>query len=205
MRVEGLDLGLLIDAEHDRVLRWCEVEPADVGDFPDQLGVGGEPKRLGLLWLDPVGTPDPCDRGVAYPQPVRQEPGGPARDPELLRRRLQRLGHDLAVVQRPRPTRSRGIGQPGPGPWTGTPPLATTTPWSPWTRPAPRSSCSPRRPAASNTIRARFAAAAGTVEARVQRSSSSRSPARRTRAGAGRFAMPHDFRSNSLLISATRH
>src|SRR3954453_13542959 len=48
--------------------------------------------------------------------------------------------------------------------------------------------------AASNTIRARFAADAGTVEDRVQRSSSSRSPGRNTNAGAGRFAMPQHFK-----------
>ena len=66
--VQGLDLRLLVDAEHDRVRRHVrvgtEVEPADVGDLADQLGVGGEPERLGLPRLDPVGPPRPRDRGV---------------------------------------------------------------------------------------------------------------------------------------------
>jgi hypothetical protein len=35
--VQGLDLGLLIDAQHHRVLRRGEVEPDDIGDLGDQL------------------------------------------------------------------------------------------------------------------------------------------------------------------------
>jgi hypothetical protein len=57
--------------------------------------------------------------------------------------------------------------------------------------------------AANNTIRARFAADAGTVDARVHRSSSSRSPGRNTKAGAGRFAMPQSF--NNQPTKDLRH
>ena len=36
--IQRLDLGLLIDAEHDGVLRGVEVEADDVGDLGDQFG-----------------------------------------------------------------------------------------------------------------------------------------------------------------------
>jgi hypothetical protein len=69
--VQRLDLALLVDAEHDRVGRnvliRAEVEPADVGDLPDQFGIGGEPERLRLPRLDPVGPPRPRDRPVPDP------------------------------------------------------------------------------------------------------------------------------------------
>ena len=35
--VQGLDLGLLIHPQQDRVLGRSQVQPADVGDLPDQL------------------------------------------------------------------------------------------------------------------------------------------------------------------------
>ena len=36
--VQRLDLGLLVHAEHDRVLRWRQVQPDDVDDLGFQLG-----------------------------------------------------------------------------------------------------------------------------------------------------------------------
>ena len=147
--VQRLDLGLLIHAQHDRVLRRGQIQPADVGDLPDQLGVGGEPERLRLPRLDPVGPPRAGDRGVGDLEPIGEQPGRPVRHPELLRRRLQRLGHDRAMIQRPRPTRTRRIAPDRPVPWLVAP-APRSTPWSPSHRPAQRSACSPprRRPAA---------------------------------------------------------
>ena len=46
--VQGLDLGFLVDAEHDRVLRRVEVQPDHIGDLGDQLGIGGELERTPL-------------------------------------------------------------------------------------------------------------------------------------------------------------
>jgi hypothetical protein len=37
--VQGLDPGLLVDAEHDRVLRRVRIQPDDIGDLCDQLRV----------------------------------------------------------------------------------------------------------------------------------------------------------------------
>ena len=72
----------------------------------------------------------------------RRRPVGHA---QLLRRRLQRLGHDRAVIQRPRPPRTRASHQPGHALATGNDP-ASPAPWSPSSRPAPRSGCSPPPP-----------------------------------------------------------
>ncbi len=107
--VQRLDLGLLIHTQHDRVLRRRQVQPDHVGDLRDQLGVGGELERLGPPGLHPVVPPGPSDRGVADPKPRRHQTRRPVCDPELLRRRLQRLSHDLGVIDVPRPTRSRLI------------------------------------------------------------------------------------------------
>jgi len=109
--VQRLDLGLLIHAQHDRVLRRSQVQPADVGDLPDQFGVGGEPERLRLPRLDPVGPPRTLDRRRADLEPRGQQPARPMGDAQLLRRRLQRLRHDRSVVQRPRPPRPGNITQ----------------------------------------------------------------------------------------------
>src|SRR5665647_2492530 len=89
----------------------CQVEPDDVGDLADQLGVGGEPERGRPPGLDPRLTPDHRDRSVTDPQVLAQQPGGPVRDPVLLRRRTQRGRDDLGPVHLPRPPRTRLIGQ----------------------------------------------------------------------------------------------
>ena len=52
---------LLVHAQHDRVLRRRQIEPDDVGDLRDQLGVGGELERLGPPGRDPVLPPRPGD------------------------------------------------------------------------------------------------------------------------------------------------
>jgi hypothetical protein len=43
-----LDLGFLVDAEHDRVLLRVEVQPDHIGDLGDQLWIGGELERTPL-------------------------------------------------------------------------------------------------------------------------------------------------------------
>ena len=46
--VQGLDLGFLVDAEHDRVLRQVEVRPDHIGYLGDHLWIGGELERTPL-------------------------------------------------------------------------------------------------------------------------------------------------------------
>ncbi len=103
---QGLDLGLLVDAEHDRVLRRREVQPDDVDDLGDELGIGGEPERLGAPRLDPVVAPGLGHRRIRDPQVAAQQPGRPVRDAELPRRRRQGRGHDRGVVDSAGPARA---------------------------------------------------------------------------------------------------
>ena len=51
--VQGLDLGLLVDAEHHRALGRVVVEPDDVDDLLDEQRVGGQLERLGRCGLRP--------------------------------------------------------------------------------------------------------------------------------------------------------
>src|SRR4051794_13031142 len=44
--LQRLDLRLLIDAEHHRLLRWMQVQPEDVADLALQGRVGGELEGL---------------------------------------------------------------------------------------------------------------------------------------------------------------
>ena len=87
--VQSLDLRFLVHTQHDRAHRDVvmdnEVEPADVGDLPDQLGIGGEPERLRsptVIRLDPVGPPRPLDRKRADPEPGSKQSARPVRDPQ---------------------------------------------------------------------------------------------------------------------------
>ena len=60
--VQRLDLGLLVDAEHDRVLRRVQIQPNHIGDLGHQLRVGGELERLSPPRLHPVMPPGPQHR-----------------------------------------------------------------------------------------------------------------------------------------------
>ncbi len=104
--VQGLDLGFLVHAQHDRVLRRVQVQADHVGDLADQLRVGGEPKRLRPPRLDPVLPPRLGHCGVGDAQLPGQQPGGPVRHRQLPRRRRQRRGDDRRMVDRPGPTRA---------------------------------------------------------------------------------------------------
>ena len=57
--VQGLDLGLLVDREHHRLLRRVQVQPDDVADLGLQLRVGGELERLAPPRLQAPLSPDP--------------------------------------------------------------------------------------------------------------------------------------------------
>ncbi len=111
--VQRLDLRLLIHAQHDRVLRRIEVEADDVADLGLQLGIGGELERLAPPRLHAVGTPRARDRRVADPQVLAQQPRGPVGDRQRRRRRLQRRGDDLRIIDRLGPTTARLVTKAG--------------------------------------------------------------------------------------------
>jgi hypothetical protein len=70
--VQGLDLGLLIHAQHDRLLRRVQVQPDHVADLGLQLRVGGELERLPPPRLDPVLAPGAGHSGIPDPQVLAQ-------------------------------------------------------------------------------------------------------------------------------------
>jgi hypothetical protein len=66
--LQRLDLAFLIHAQHDRVLRWVQIQANHVADLALQLRVGGELERLGPPRLDLMLSPHPRDRGMADTQ-----------------------------------------------------------------------------------------------------------------------------------------
>jgi len=69
-----LDLGFLVDADHDGLLGRVQVEAHDARDLGLELGVGGELERLGLPRRQAPAPPDPGHRREADAQVG--EPGG---------------------------------------------------------------------------------------------------------------------------------
>jgi len=66
--IEGLDLTLLIDAQHDRVVERVEIEPDDVAHLFDEERVGGELEMLLAVGLEPEGRPDAVDGRFGEPR-----------------------------------------------------------------------------------------------------------------------------------------
>ena len=58
--IERLDLGLLVDRQDDRTRGRGEIEPDDVGDLGDKLGVAAELERLAPMRLEPAFGPHPA-------------------------------------------------------------------------------------------------------------------------------------------------
>ena len=114
--VQRLDLGFLVDREHHRLLRRVQIQADDVADLGLQLRVGGELERLAPPRLQTPFAPDPRDPHVRDPRPDRsvigQQPRGPVRDPEPLRRRLQRRQHHRDLIHLRRAPRLGPVIQP---------------------------------------------------------------------------------------------
>ena len=66
--VQRLDLGFLIDAQHNRVGGRVEVKPDDIADLRLELGIGGELKRPLSPRLHPIRAPRSGDRRVGDPE-----------------------------------------------------------------------------------------------------------------------------------------
>jgi len=97
--VEGLDLRLLVDAEHQGAVGGVEVETDDVAHLLDQLRVGGELEMLAAMRLQAEGPPDPLHAGMAEPTRPRHRSGAPVSG--VAWRGLQRLHHhrlDLVIA-----------------------------------------------------------------------------------------------------------
>src|SRR5688572_6981810 len=63
--VECLDLALLIDGKHQRLLRWIDVKADDVLDLRDQVGIVGDLEAAHQMRLEAVFGPDALHARVA--------------------------------------------------------------------------------------------------------------------------------------------
>jgi hypothetical protein len=108
-----LNLGFLVDREHDRFLWRRQIQAHDVADLGLQLRVGRELERLPSPRLQAPLAPDPSDPHIRDPaQVIGKQPARPVRHAQLLRRRLQRREHDRDLVDLSWSTRFGPVAQP---------------------------------------------------------------------------------------------
>jgi len=103
--VQCLNLALFIDAEHQSVIRWVQVEADDVAHLLDKERIGGELKTAGTVGLHAKGLKDAMHRGTrdaarlgGLPDAPVGAVGGLARE-----RALQQNG-DLLIIDAAGPT-----------------------------------------------------------------------------------------------------
>jgi len=111
--VQRLDLGFLVDREHDGLVRRVQVQAHGIADLGFQFGVGGELERLLLERFDAPPLPDLGHGDVGDAQPFAQDPARPVGDPEFRRRGLQRGVDDVDLIDLRFPTLLRPVVQPG--------------------------------------------------------------------------------------------
>ena len=104
--LKGLDLALLIDAEHHGPLRWVRVQADDVPNLGLQLRVSGGGEGLALTGLHAVPAPRPRHRRVNDLELRREQPRRPMRHPQPRRRRIQRRSNNHREVDGLGPTRA---------------------------------------------------------------------------------------------------
>jgi hypothetical protein len=75
--VQRLDARLLVHTQRHRRLGRVEVQPTDVADLVDELGVGRQLPGLIQLRLEAEGAPDPDDGGLAHAGGPGHGPGRP--------------------------------------------------------------------------------------------------------------------------------
>jgi hypothetical protein len=108
-----LDLRLLVHAEHQRALGWCEIEPDDVAHLLDEGRVGRELEGLRPVRTQAERAPDARDRGLAHPGAAGHRPRAPVRG--ALRRLLQRQRDqalDRLIIDGPRCSGARRVHEP---------------------------------------------------------------------------------------------
>ena len=90
--VEGLDLALFVDAEHNGV-RWrVDIKPDDVAQLGHELGILGELEEPDPMRLEPMRTPDALHRAERDADSLGHHRPGPMR--RLAGRLLQRQSHN---------------------------------------------------------------------------------------------------------------
>jgi hypothetical protein len=109
--LQGLDLGLLVHAQHHRPLGWVQVQADDVVDLGRQLRVGGELEGLGPPGLDTIFAPDARNGVTADTRLTGQQPGRPVGDPQPGWWRIEGDRQDLGPAG---PTHGLRSSRPGP-------------------------------------------------------------------------------------------
>lgn len=90
--IEGLALGLLIEAEHHRAFGRVHVEPDDIDELRLEVRVGRDLERVDLPRLELMIPPDPRHRVLADLVPGRHQPRRPVRRP-IVGLGVQRVMH----------------------------------------------------------------------------------------------------------------
>ena len=111
--LERLDLGFLVDREHDRIVGRVHVQPDHIADLRHQLRIGRQLERLRDVGLQPERAPDAADHRVTHAGRLGHRARAPVR--LTLRRRLQRFDNhrlDRLVGHDPRRADPRLVVQP---------------------------------------------------------------------------------------------
>src|ERR1700678_3917019 len=124
--LQGLALALLVDAQHERVIRWVEVKADHVADLVDEERIGRKLERLLPVGFKAECPPDPMNGVVGQSKALAERAGAPLR--RVLRLALQRGGNDtlhVGVSDRARGTAAHSVVQSGESvPNESLPPLA---------------------------------------------------------------------------------
>jgi len=102
--LERLDLRLLVEGEHHRVVRRIHIQADDIPNLVDELGVGRHLERLRDVRFEPERPPDAADHRVTHPGLRGHRPRAPVG--LALRGRFERLDDhrlDVRVGDRPWP------------------------------------------------------------------------------------------------------
>ena len=77
--IQGLNLALLIDAKHDRMLGWIQVQADDVDQLLGKVRIVGELERLHAMRLEVGLLPHPLHHRRRRAQVLGQRPRAPMR------------------------------------------------------------------------------------------------------------------------------
>ncbi len=110
--IQGLDLALLIHAQHQSLLRRIQVQTHDVAQLEKELGIGAELETLDAMRLQTMRLPDAIHHRRTHPLGAGQRAHAPVRGSRRLQ--VQRGVHDglFFLYRQPSPASGpRGIFQ----------------------------------------------------------------------------------------------
>src|SRR5450432_401097 len=111
--VEGLNLALLVNAQHHGLERWMQIQANNVAHLVDEQRIGGELEGLFPMRLQTKGAPDAADGTLRKPQVRRQRSTAPVRGSvRPLRQRGRNQTLDLSITDLTRRAWPRLVQQP---------------------------------------------------------------------------------------------